>query len=251
MFGSSWASGSGPILPDASAQVYGAGIYVALSDRLSIGLCQGGYGVLHVDSGRQGVLARLGLPVPDRDRGGQREGWLNLGGFAQYTVIANVEKQFLVTAGLRWEAPSGATQLFQGGANPVYLTPYVTLGKEFGCWHVLATTGFEFPAGEGQATTETWYANFHIDRKIGRLYPLVEFNCSFPTRTVDLNLPARHDVFNLGTFTSSSTFVELAAGANFVVVPGKLEFGAVYTRPIASQDNFTFNGLLVKMVFRY
>jgi hypothetical protein len=251
VFGSAWVSGNGPLLAQANGQIYGAGLYLALSDRLSIGLNQGGYAVVNINGDRERLFTRLGLPVPERDRGGQREGWLNLGGFVQYTLIADVERQFLLTAGLRWEAPSGATQVFQGGANPPYLSPYLTAGKEFGCWHVLATTGYEFPAGSGQATTNTYYLNLHIDRKIGRLYPLVEFNGSFPTHTVDVNLPIRHRVIDLGTFESSSSLVMMAVGANAVLVPSKLEFGAVYVRPIASQDRFEYNGLIVKMVYRY
>jgi hypothetical protein len=251
MFGSSWASGTSPILPDANAQVYGAGINIALSDRLSMGLNQGGYGVLDINGNLQGQLTKLGLPIPVRNRSGQRQGWLDLGGFFQYTVIANVERQFLLTAGVRWEAPAGATQMFQGGASPAYLAPYLTAGKEFGCWHVLATGGYEFPAGSGQATTSTAYLNLHVDRQFGRLYPLVEFNGSYHTSTVDLSLPTHHGVLDLGTFSSSGNILEVAVGANLVLVPGKLEFGAVYTRPVASQDRFEFNGMLVKMVYRY
>ncbi len=251
VYSGGWANGNGPLLAEANAQAYGAGIYVALSDRLSFGLNQGGYSVLNVNGTRQGLLAKLGLPVPERDIGGQREGWLNLGGFVQYTLIANAEKQFLLTAGVRWEAPSGAEQLFQGGANPAYLSPYLTAGKEFGCWHVLATTGYEFPAGEGQATTSTCYFNLHIDRKIGWLYPLVEFNGSYHTSSVNLNLPTGHGVLDLGSFDSSGNLLTVAVGANAVLIPGKLEFGAVYERPIASQDHFEFNAVLVKMTFRY
>ena len=189
--------------------------------------------------------------LPNRDLGGQREGWLNLGGFVQYTVIANVDKQFLATAGMRWEAPSGATQVFQGGANPPYLSPYVTVGKEFACvWHVLAVAGFEFPAGSGQNTTDTFYLNLDIDRKIGWLYPLVEFNSLIHTSTVNLSLPVNHDVIDLGTFSSSANELTVSVGANAVLIPGKLEFGAVYIRPVASQDHFEFSGLLAKLVYR-
>jgi hypothetical protein len=251
IFGSGWVSGNGPLLANGNGQVYGAGMTVALSDRFSMGLNQGGYAVVELGSDRQRLLAKLGLPIPDRDIGGQREGWMNLGGFFQYTLIADVPRQFLLTAGVRWEAPSGAEQVFQGGANPAYLAPYLTAGKEFGFWHVLATTGYEFPTGSGQTTTNTAYLNFHIDRQIGWFYPLVEFNGSYHTSTVDLNLPARHEVIDLGGFTSAGNMLSISVGANAVLVPGKLEFGAVYSRPIVAQDRFDVNGLLVKMVYRY
>jgi hypothetical protein len=251
IFGAGWASGNSPLLPDASAQLYGVGLTVALSDRFAVGLNQGGYAVMDINSARERLREKLGLPVSDRDRGGNREGWLNLGGFAQYTLIADVPNQSILTAGMRWEAPSGTEQVFQGGASPTYLSPYLTAGQAFGCWHVLGTAGFEFPVGNGTSTTDTYYLNVHIDRQIGWLYPLVEFNGSYHDRTVDLSVPTHHGVIDLGTFSSSGNLLEIAVGANAVIVPGKLEVGAVYIRPISSQDHFDFNSLLLKMTYRF
>jgi len=251
MFGSAWASEKSPRLPSADMQVYGAGLWVAASDRLSFGANQGGYAVVDVRHDRERLLTRLGLPVPERDRAGQREGWLNLGGFLQYTLIADVENQFILTAGMRLEVPSGTTQVFQGGDNPPYMAPYLTAGKEFGCWHVLATSGYEFPLGSGVATTNLFYLNLHLDRKIGWLYPLVEFNGSYHATEVDLRLPLRHRVLDLGTFSSTGNLLMFAVGANAVLVPGRLEFGAVYTRPIAGEDRIDFDSLLVKMIYRF
>jgi hypothetical protein len=252
MFGSAWMSANNRFLPSGDLQVYGAGVNVALSDRLMVGLNQGGYGVAHFSNERERLLAKLGLPILDKDRSGPREGWLDLGGYAQYTLIADVPNQFLFTAGVRWVAPVGATQLFQGGANPAYLAPYLTAGKEYGCWHVLATTGYEFPAGSGQATTNTFYLNLHVDRQIGWLYPLVELNGSYHTTTVDVNLSTpHHGVIDLGTFESTGNTLSIAVGANAVLIPGRLELGAVYVRPITAQNHFDINAMLVKMVYRY
>jgi hypothetical protein len=78
-------------LPDGNAQIYGPAVTVALSDRLSIGMNQGGYVV--------------------SDFAKNREGLLNLGGFLQYTVIEDVPNQFLATAGMRWVAPIAGTFL--------------------------------------------------------------------------------------------------------------------------------------------
>ena len=68
---------------------------------------------------------------------------------------------------------------------------------------------------------------------------------------VNLNLPVAHGVLDLGSFDSSGNLLTVAVGANAVLIPGKLEFGAVYERPIASQNHFDFNCVLVKMVYRY
>jgi hypothetical protein len=40
-------------------------------------------------------------------------------------------------------------------------------------------------------------------------------------------------------------------GVNAVLVRDRLELGAVYSTLLATQRNFDFNGLLVKMVVRY
>ena len=251
VFASGWASGNSPHLPDADMQVYGAGLTVAVTDRLSMGLNQGGYAVIDISGQQERLLRKLGLPVPDRDLGGQREGWLNLGGFLQYTVIADVPNQFLLTAGLRWEAPSGAEQVFQGGSSPAYLAPYLTAGKECGCWHFLATAGYEFPAGSGQATTETYYLNLHVDRQIDWFYPLVEMNGSYQSHNINLGLPARHGIIDLGGFSASDSILSIAVGANAVLIPGKLEFGAVYILPITAEDRFDFNAFLVKLTYHF
>lgn len=85
----------------------------------------------------------------------------------------------------------------------------------------------------------------------GRLYPLVEFNWTCHVTSVKFGLPTREGFIDLGDFESSGNIVTLAAGANAVLIPERLEVGAVYTTAIATQRNFDFNGLLVKMVLRY
>jgi len=67
----------------------------------------------------------------------------------------------------------------------------------------------------------------------------------------DLNTPRLPTFFSSGTFEGSGNLVTLAAGFNAAIMQDRLEFGAVYTTPIAAQSNFDFNGLLVKMVIHY
>lgn len=241
-----------PALPSTSMQLYGAGITVALSERLSIGLNQGGWAQATFSRNQPGLFPNLQGILQDRSKyGGLREGWLDLGGFIQYTVIENVPDQFLLTAGLRWAAPSGASQLFQGDP-PWQLAPYVTAGKELGKFHVLATTGFNFSAGSGPDTVNNLYVNLHLDRQcFGWLYPLVEVSSSYPTKNFDVSLPTRRGYIDFGSFSTTGTVVMLAAGANAVIVPNKVEFGAVYTTSIYTQRNFDVNGLIVRMTLRY
>jgi hypothetical protein len=250
VFLSSWVSPSAR-LPAADGQVYGAGLNLALTDRLSVGLNQGGYSVIHVASDRERLLRLRGLPVPDQDRGGTREGWLNLGGFVQYTFLEDVPNQFLATAGLRWEAPSGSTEVFQGH-GPVHLSPYLTVGKEFGCFHVLATTGFQFPVESDRSSTQLLYLNVHLDRQcFGWLYPLVEVNWTYHTTSIDFSRRIDRGFFDLGPFDASGNIVVLSVGANTVIVQDRVELGAVYNRSVATQRDFGLDGVLVKLILCY
>jgi hypothetical protein len=79
----------------------------------------------------------------------------------------------------------------------------------------------------------------------------VEVNASYQTTSVALDLPTRHGFIDFDNFEASGNIVTLSAGANAVLVPSKLEIGAVYTTTLASQHDFSVNGLLVKMVYRY
>jgi hypothetical protein len=305
IYGISWMSSSPPV-PDSMLQVVGPGVYIALSERLSVGLTQGAYAWAHINqldtAGTLDELVRAGLLsnadrlrlldtlrregrlanpgpaglLPDLDRAGllndrrrarilrnlnqagllgnfdhDRDGWLNLGGFAQYTLIADVEEQFLLTAGLHYATPSGSYSMFQG-RGPVYLAPYVTAGKEFGAYHVLATVGYEFPAADWNTTTQAFNANIHLDRQcFDWVYPLVEVNWTYHTKTVDVDLQTQRGLFDFEGFTSSGNIVTLAVGANLVLIRDRIEFGAVYTTPLATQRGFDFNGLLAKLVLRY
>jgi hypothetical protein len=188
-----------PALPNGNLWlVPGAGMTVALSERFSLGINQGGYAVANFDNNRPGLFRdRFGVLHNRIDFSGQREGWLNLGGFGQYTLIENVPDQFLVTTGLRWEAPIGSKAVFQG-FGPAHLAPYVTAGKEFGDFHVLADVGYDFPAASDEKGTEIFYGCLHLDRRMfGWLYPLVEFNWVYHTSTAAIDLPPSQPLHRL------------------------------------------------------
>jgi hypothetical protein len=250
-----------PALPDLDAQVIGPAMTVAVSDRVAVGLNQGGFAFLHLSSGE---IARIlsdprlaGLSPARRDRlrdialGGERDGFLNVGGFAQYTLIEDVPNQFLLTGGVRLEVPCGSHEVFQG-YGPAEMAPYLTAGKEFCGFHVLATTGYQFPIGPGSDNEKIFYPNVHLDRCLfGWLYPLVEVNFDYHTTGLSLELPTRRGLIDLDNFSSTGNTVSLAVGANAVLVPERLELGAAYTTVLSGQNNLDVNGLIVKMVLRY
>jgi hypothetical protein len=241
-----------PALPDLNAQVYGPAFSMALTDRFSVGLNQGGFASLDIDRNdpRFPLLNRV-LSNRGQEFGGNRTGFLNLGGYAQYTFVEDVENQFLATAGMRVVAPAGSYELFQG-KGPAVLAPYLTFGKELGNFHVLATTGYQFPARSGDSGTEVFYLNAHLDRQcFGWVYPLVEVNWTYHTTSVDVALPTRRGIVDFGNFSSTGDVVTLSGGVNLVLIRDRLELGAVYTRSVSTKANIDIDGVVVKMVFRY
>ena len=231
IFGTAFVS-STHVLPEGNLQLYGAGLTVALSERFSAGLNQGGYAVSSF-------------------AGKAHDGWLNLGGFGQYTLIQDVPNQFLVTTGLRWAAPSGEASVFQGH-GPALLAPYITAGKEIEEFHVLGTFGYQFPVASGDSTTNLFYTNVHFDRRcFGWLYPLVEFDYSYHSRSVDIADTTPSGFFNFGNFEGTGNVLALAVGFNAVIMPEKFEIGSAYTTTLATQRSFGENGLIVKMIYRY
>ncbi len=251
IFGSAWMNPS-RALPNSDMQLYGPAVSVALSDRLGVGINQGGYAVIHVDrNDPRPPLRNFLAATRGREFGGTREGFLNIGGFAQYTLIEDVPNQFLLTGGLRFIAPCGAYEVFQGH-GPLQLVPYLTVGQEFGHFHLLGTLGYQFPVGGGGAGLNLFNCNVHLDREcFGWLYPLVEFNCIYHTESVGVDLPTRVGYFDFGNFASTGNIVTMAVGANAVLIRDRLEFGAVYMTKLASQRNFDLNGLLVKLTLRF
>jgi hypothetical protein len=154
---------------------------------------------------------------------------------------------------VRLEVPCGAHEVFQG-YGPAEMATYLTAGKELGEFHALGTVGYQFPLGPGSDNEQFFYANLHLDRRLfGWLYPLVEFNCVYHTVNVgaSFELPTRRGLIDFNDFSSTGNGVFLAAGANAVLIPERLELGAVYTTNIAGQNNLNVNGLLVKMVIRH
>ncbi|HEX3315532.1 MAG TPA: hypothetical protein VHR72_11605 [Gemmataceae bacterium] len=230
LFMSNWPNPSS-LLPSGDIQVYGAGMNIAITDRLSVAATQGGYATAQLDK--------------------SRSGWLNLGGAVQYTLIEDVPNQFLLTTGVRMVAPTGEADVFQGH-GPADCAPYVTIGKEFGDFHVLATTGYQFPFGGGSERLEVFYANVHFDYRVASwIYPVFEINSSFITSDLNKSIAIHGHFIDMGDFASTGDIVSMAAGFNFVLVQDRLEVGAVYTRPLYTQRDFDFNGIVAKIVLRF
>ena len=130
-----WISTGVKLIPGGDAQVTGPMLSVAVSDRLSMGLNQGGYAILEFKK--------------------ERQGWLDFGGFVQYTVIEDVPDQFLLTAGLRL-----------GSAER--LNPRSFPAAASSTWHLISPSAKEFSQlprpGDGRLRAACEYSGQGFER---------------------------------------------------------------------------------------
>jgi hypothetical protein len=132
------------------------------------------------------------------------------------------------------------------------MSTYLTAGKEFGNFHVLTTNGFKYPISPGKNEATVFYGSLHLDRRTrGWIYPLVEFNYASVISSPSLDVLAPHDFLGLGGVNPAIAMLTVAPGVNFVLIPNRLEVGAAYQTPIASEHHFHFNEVIGKMILRY
>ena len=138
-------------------QSYLLQLRVALDKRWSIAIEKNGYSVFHQGSA------------------GSTDGWNNLAFSAKYLLVRDVEHQFLLSAAVQYEAPTGEADAYQRPSDGS-ITGILTAGQEFWCfWHALANVGVRAPLSREGSTL--LFSQLHFDRELmGWLHPLVEVN---------------------------------------------------------------------------
>ena len=219
-----------------NAQVYAMQLNVALTERLTLTADKDGYASI---SPRNGA---------------NTNGWLNLGAGLKYTLIRDVENQFLFTAGLMYEVPTGEEDAFQnhGGGH---FTPFVSWGKQLGeHWHVVGNHGFNFGANQSQSSN-FFYHQLHIDREIGGwFYPLVEFNWFQYTAGGDRlpNAVGEGDgLLNLGTRDMRGKQLFTTAVGAKVKCGEHMYLGGAYEFALSEYKGLLNNRVTVDLVLRY
>ncbi len=205
--------GAGRIGGDA--HVAAVQLRLAITERLSLIATKDGYVWLNPD-------ATDVLPA--------QNGWANLAFGAKYTFYRDLKLGALATAGLRYEAPSGNTDVFQG-QTPVFgthkshgkgvLNPFLSAlwGTEDlgpGDLHFMSYLGMRVPISGYDSTFFDWslHADYGIDLGAwGKIFPLFEINW---IQTVDggRRLPISQegfDFFNFGSSGAGSPSVVTAA----------------------------------------
>jgi len=134
-------------LQGGNVTVYALQARVALTDRLAFIATKDGFSELE-----SGII--------------QDDGWNDIAGGLKYVLVADREKQYLVTPGIRYQAENGHRGILQGGVDEV--SPFVSLGKGYGDMHVLANLTVRLPLdGDEGNTVGHWDLHFDWDLNPG------------------------------------------------------------------------------------
>ncbi|HMP17660.1 MAG TPA: hypothetical protein PKD72_11595 [Gemmatales bacterium] len=199
-------------------------------------------------------LDKFGYSFLDRGSSGTVDGWNNLGIGTKYVLIRDVENQFLLSAALQYEAPTGEASVYQRPSDGS-ITSILTAGKELFCfWHVLGNLGVRAPLSNESSTL--LFSQLHLDYEIaGWLHPLVELNyyrILSEGRGVYPSSFGQGDAFLDWSVpgTLNSDLVTIAAGFR-AKCNRSMEFGVTYERPLSETPRLIEHRVIAELILRY
>ena len=187
-----------------------------------------------------------------------QQGFFDITAGFKYVLIDRPEDNFILTPSLRFEVPTGSSDVFSGNGNGVAI-PGVSWGWGLGNFHVLGNLGGQIPFDRGDESTSIFY-NFHFDYGVHKHFvPFMELNGQhwtdsgtggFRVRTRVGTLPLRtiqnllgngrgdgNDVVNLGSQgVDGNNIVTLAFGAR-IPLTKHVHAGFAYEFPVTSRED--------------
>lgn len=223
-----------PVLGAGDLQVYALQLGIALNERLSFIAVKDGYNTLQT----RGV--------------GNSTGWSDLGLGVKYVLIRDVENQFLLSGGLIYETTNGSTRVFQGNGDGVW-TPYLSLGKQIGNGHLIASTGYHLP-GDTAEESQSIYYSVHYDHPItNKLSAIAELNGIVYTKSgqaLPLSIEGG-DWINLGSSSvAGNNVVTTAFGANYRLNQC-LSVAGVWEFPISNRKDLLDSRTTVTLTLQF
>ncbi len=223
-----------PVLGAGDLQVYALQLGIALNERLSFIAIKDGYNTLQT----RGI--------------GNSTGWADIGLGVKYVLIRDVENQFLLSGGLVYEATNGSTRVFQGNGDGVW-TPYLSVGKQIGCGHLIASSGFHFPGDTAEESTSFYYS-IHYDRPVtNKLSAIAELNGIVYTKSgqaLPLSIEGG-DWINLGSSSvAGNNVVTTAFGANYRLNQC-LSVAGVWEFPISNRKDLLDSRTTVTLTLQF
>lgn len=218
-------------------------------------ILQGGHADVFAVQARLALTERLGF-IATKDGHSQLEttalgnhtGWNSLAAGLKYVWIADKEKAFLVTPGIRFEIENGSRDVLQGGVGEA--SPFLSFAKGYDQLHLMGNVTFRKPFSDAQGN-QILQEDIHIDydvspEKMKGFAPCVELHgLSYLTNAeqngglgagVPLNVGGL-DYANIGAGNVKGSFVAWAGvGARYDIPDSKMSFGAVYEFALTNKD---------------
>jgi hypothetical protein len=185
------------------------------------------------------------------------EGWMNLAGGFKYALIQRPEDQFILSAALRAEAPTGSDAVFAGGSEVIVL-PSVSAAWGLEDLHLIGGLGGQIPTDSNEYSTSGFY-HLYVDYAVASWFqPFVQisgmhwFDGGDGHRRVELANgavvtidQATHavgvghfegaDVLNLGSKGVEGQDLVTAAIGTHIPLGKHLAFSVAYERPITER----------------
>jgi hypothetical protein len=214
-------------------QLYAVQLRAALTERLSVIATKDGF-------------ITASNPLID-------DGWADLSVGLKYNLWADYGAQRLLSAGITYELPIGATRARQGNGDGEFHV-FLTGGTQLGCdWHWISATGFRLPV-DTTKESQSWYWSNHLDRKLtDRFYVFGEVNWYVWMRSGKNGLPGVEglDLFNFGsTGVAGNSIVTGALGVKYKP-RDSMELGLAFEGPLTEREDIIHNRLTADLILRY
>lgn len=214
---------------DGTLDVIALQARVALTDRLGFIATKDGYANLDFDQTLTGD-----------------EGFANIAFGFKYALIDRPGDEGILTAGLRYEPPSGnlieattGTRL-QGGRSKGFLDFFLTGAKRFGKLGLQGSAGLN-QALDTSVDTSMFHSGAHADYDIlGRFFPFVEWNLYTVVNDASrapavLSTVEGTDLVNLGA-SNAGTVSTIAGGFRYRLME-RVSLGWSYEAPITGRED--------------
>jgi hypothetical protein len=202
-----------------------------------------------------------------------QQGFFDISAGFKYALIDMPEQNFILTPSLRFDAPTGSSDVFSGNGDGVAI-PAVSWAWGLGDFHLVGDLGGRIPF-DNQAESTSIFWNFHFDYGVHRHFvPFLEVNGlhwtgggdgSLTIHTHDFpDVPLRvvqavfgtgfgegNDVVNLGSQgVAGNTIVSLAVGARFPI-DDHWYGGFAYEFPVTTREDLLQQRIALNLAYEF
>ncbi len=228
-------SGLGALPLDGDAQVFAIQLRYAVNDRLAIIATKDGY----IDFNPDATLAK-------------DEGFADIGFGVKYALIHDDENEFILTGGLKFEAPSGNTGVLQGNGSGEW-NPFLSAAKAWDDFSIAGHFGARVPNDSDDETSQLHYG-LQAAYEVHRCFtPFVAGN-AFTVLSEGTGLPLAAEGFDLVNFGSSAAknTTQAALGLGFRSrLRDNIDLGFAYEFGITNPKDIFDDRYTIDLVIRF